>query len=82
MAASRLLSLMIDVARVVQGALELCSLVPKVSRTQSRARSSYAEPQPTLAEHFPNALQRYDIFSALPNFALRFGAIFSTNSTN
>ena len=52
---------MIDIARVVQGALELCSLVPKVSRTQSRARSSFAEPQPTLAEHFPNALQRYEI---------------------
>ncbi len=57
-----------DTARVVQGALELCSLVPKVSRMQSRARSSYAEPQPTLAEHFPNALQRYNIFRTLPNF--------------
>ena len=37
-------------------------------RTQSRARSSYAEPQPTLAEHFPNALQRYNIFRQVPNF--------------
>ena len=27
-------------------------------------------------------VQRYNIFRALPNFALRFGAIFSTNSSN
>ncbi len=32
------------------------------------ARSSYAEPQPTLAEHFPNALQRYNIFRQIPIF--------------
>ena len=51
-------------------------------RMQSRARSSYTEPQPTLAEHFPNALQRYNIFRALPNFEHRFGAIFSTNLPN
>ena len=71
-----------DTARVVQGALELCSLVPKVSRMQSRARSSYAEPQPTLAEHFPNALQRYNIFRAIPNFGHLFDIIFSTKSLN
>ena len=51
-------------------------------RMQSRARSSYTEPQPTLAEHFPNALQRYNIFHLLPNYGHRFGAIFSTNLTN
>ncbi len=51
-------------------------------RTQSRARSNYAEPQPTLAEHFPNALQRYNIFRHIPNFRPRFRAISNTNSLN
>ena len=66
-----------DTARVVQGERK-----GGARRTQSRARSSYAEPQPTLAEHFPNALQRYNIFRAIPNFGHRFGAVFSTKSLN
>ena len=37
---------------------------------QSRARSSYAEPQPSLAVHL-NALQRYGDFLAPPNIAPR-----------
>ena len=36
-------------------------------RMQSWARSSYAEPQPSLAMH-PNALQRYALFPTPPNF--------------
>ena len=47
---------------------------------QSRARSSYAEPQPSLAVTSSMQQQRYDIFALPPNFAPRFGAIFSTNS--
>jgi len=39
-------------------------------RMQSRARSSYAEPQPSLAVHL-NALQRYDNNLAPPNIAPR-----------
>ena len=70
------LSLMIDIARVVQGERRA-----ELARAML-SRSPHSQSKPTLAEHFPNALQRYDIFSALPNFAPRFGAIFSTNSTN
>ena len=39
-------------------------------RMQSRARSSYAEPQPSLAVHL-NALQRYDNNLAPPNIGPR-----------
>lgn len=58
-----------DNARVVQ------------ERMQRQARLAFAEPQPTLAEHFPNALQRYEIYRALPNFDPRFGAILMRNSS-
>ena len=51
-AASRLCP---DNARVVQGERKPSLL-------------ELAEPQPTLAEHFPNALQRYYIFRQVPNF--------------
>ena len=59
-----------DNARVVQ------------ERMQRQARLAFAKPQPTLAEHFPNALQRYEIYRALPNFDPRFGAIFCTKLPN
>ena len=50
---------------------------------QSWARSSYAEPQPSLVLATSCLrVQRYNIFRAIPNFGHRFGAIFSTNLTN
>ena len=36
----------------------------------------FSEPQPTLAEHFPNALQRYKIFLTFPNILPTFFKIF------